>query len=482
MNQGAPRPFLDVIARPTEWTGDPRRPPVVIAIPNWNRGELLRDCVESILQLTAYPRYRVCIYDQGSTDSSRDHIRVWSTRVDAILAPENVGYIPANNAVMDRYPEWDVVLLNNDTRVVDPMWLDTLVSTAYSADDIGLVGAKLVYPDGRLQEAGSQLFRNGSARAYGKFEDPAHAAFNIRREVDFCSAACLYVKRSVLHACGGFDSCYIPCYYEDVDLALKARAAGYRTIYEPGVTVVHKEYGTSGTAFATDQMIRNRDILLGRWQESLNRHPLSLWEIPVRDTRQQVLLVGDATDRVAPDRVRRSTQLLQALAGSYAVAYAHTDPATADECLRVADDWDVTTFYPGFARAVGSPDMDLAAIVAHNRFRWVIFDSPRAAAGWLGVIRRYATGFRVAIDAALEDAVECAAVAGADVVLAGSGAQRDAIRRKCPRVPVAILSAAKQNDREPGRLGPALGRILAIVRGRAATMMEILARFEREAS
>jgi GT2 family glycosyltransferase len=479
MIQEGRRPAVDAIRPPTAWTDEPQRPPVVIAIPNWNRGELLRDCVESILRATAYPRYRVCIFDQGSVDSSRDYIGSWGSSVDKILATENVGYIPANNAIFDRYPDWDVLLLNNDTLVRDPLWLDALVSTAYSADDIGLVGAKLVYPDGRLQEAGSQLFRNGSARAYGKFEDPRDPAFNIRRDVDFCSAACLYVKRSVLRACGGFDASYSPCYYEDVDLALKARAAGYRTVYEPQASVIHREYGTSGKAFAAEQMIRNQHLLLKRWHDLLQTQPLSLWEIPSGDRRPrpQALLVGDATDRAAPARAQRSRQLLAQLADTYNVAYAHTDPATAEHRLRVPDAWAVTTFYPGFARAVGNPDMDLAAIVAQNRFRWVIFDSPRAAADYSSVARRSAAVFRVAIDVALADVSDVPG--GIDLVLAGTDAQGDAIRRKYPDARVAIVSATMSAGRPAAIVRSALARTLAAIRGRAsAPMAEILAQFE----
>jgi len=470
---------LMMIPPPHEWTDDPRRPPVVIAIPNWNRGELLRDCVESILELTAYPRYRVCIFDQGSTDSSREHIDRWGGRVAAILSPVNVGYIPANNAVIERYPDWDVVLLNNDTRIVDASWLDTLVATAYGSDDIGLVGAKLVYPDGRLQEAGSQLFQNGSARAYGKFEDPAAPAFNVRRDVDFCSAACVYVKRAVLRACGGFEACYIPCYYEDVDLSLKARAAGFRTVYEPAATIIHKEYGTSGKASATDLMIRNRDILVGRWQQALSGQPLSLWQIAARDPRDRVLLVGDATDDGASNRVLRTTQLLEMLSRRYATAYAHTDPATAGRRLHAPDDWGVTTFYPGFARAVGNPDLDLGAILAHNDFRWVIFDSLRTAAAWMDVVRRYGPRARAAVDAATEAVADCRLCA-ADGILAASAAQQTHFRRQCPEAPVAILPLPTASSDRSAPLQSTLARMLARVRGRAAALPEILAEFERD--
>jgi GT2 family glycosyltransferase len=428
---------------PPDWLADPKRPPVVISIPNWNRSDLLRDCVESILQLTTYASYRVCVFDQGSTDSSCERLREWGDRVDAILSPENVGFILANNAIIDRYPRWDVLLLNNDTQIVDPRWLDTLVSTAYSAANIGLVGPKLLYPDGRLQEAGSQLFRNGSARAYGKFEDPADPAFNIRRDVDYCSAACVYVKRAVLRTTGAFDESYAPCYYEDTDLALKARAAGYRTVYEPSVAVLHREYGTSGRTSAVELMVRNQAIFFDRWRHLLADHPVSLWQLEGEDRRAQVLVIGSiAHAESAPGRAARVRQVIEAISGSYRTAYADLGSAAATEQLRVPDAWNVTVFHPGFARAVGSDVLDLGAIVAHNHFRWIVFDGPETATSCLAVVRQYGSGSLTAIDAAADPAYEGQEYAAVDALLAASEEQRTILARRFPQTAVRVFLAA----------------------------------------
>src|SRR5258708_1264123 len=213
-----------VIEPPPEWCDSPHQPPVVIAIPNWNRMDLLRRCIESIFAKTGYERYRICVYEQGSIDGSKEYLQSLAPHVDAIFGDGNVGFIDANNAIIRRYPKWDVVFLNNDTEV-NGGWLERLVETAYRAENIGLVGPKLIYKDGRLQEAGSQVFQDGSARAYGRYADQADPTFNQLREVDYCSAACLYVKRKVLDCVGGFDNRYSPAYYEDTDLAFAAREA-----------------------------------------------------------------------------------------------------------------------------------------------------------------------------------------------------------------------------------------------------------------
>ena len=178
-----------VLQPPQKWCSDLHRPPVVIAIPNWNRVNLLRRCIESIFSKTAYERYRICVYEQGSSDGSREYLQSLAPHVDAIFGDKNIGFVNANNAIIRRYAEWDVVFLNNDTEVTDG-WLERLVDTAYTADKIGLVGSKLIYSDGRLQEAGSQVFQDGSARAYGKYEYEGDPIFNQLREVDYCSAAC----------------------------------------------------------------------------------------------------------------------------------------------------------------------------------------------------------------------------------------------------------------------------------------------------
>ena len=382
---------------PQEWRNDPQHPPVVIAIPNWNRVELLRKCIESIIARTKYERYRICVYDQASTDGSGEYLQTLGEKVDIIRSDTNVGFVLANNAVIRRYPEWDVVCLNNDTEVTEG-WLENLVQTATRTDNIGLVGAKLVYGDGRLQEAGSQVFRDGSARAYGKYEDQWDPKFDQLREVDYCSAACLYVKRKVLDRVGGFDERYSPAYYEDTDLAFAARAAGFKVLYEPRSTVIHHEYSTSGgTAF--DRMEANRRKFVEKWSDVLKAQQRNLWEAVSVSGREKILVIGDIVP--APDRSSGGTRLcefLRLLARHYHVVFAYTGRYGLREYIRPLEHLGITCFYPGYAKAVHSQELDLGAVLLHNEFSFVFCELFSTAERYLEMVRQHSPGSTVIVD------------------------------------------------------------------------------------
>jgi GT2 family glycosyltransferase len=386
-----------VIEPPPEWSDGLHRPPVVVAIPNWNRVKLLRSCIGSIFANTGYERYRICVYEQGSTDGSREYLQSLAPQVDAIFGDENVGFIDANNAIIRRYPKWDVVFLNNDTEVNDG-WLEGLVETAYRAENIGLVGPKLIYRDGRLQEAGSQVFQDGSARAYGRYADQADPIFNQLREVDYCSAACLYAKRKVLDCVGGFDGRYSPAYYEDTDLAFAAREAGFKVLYEPRSTVIHHEYSTSGgTAF--DRMEANRTKFLEKWAEPLKRQQKNFWEAVSVNPREKVLVI----DNIVPAQDRSSGgnrlfEFLLLLARHYHVVFAYVGAYALQEYVKPLERYGITVFYPGYAKAVNNYDLDMGAVLRHNDFKFAFCELFGIAEQYLGVVRQYSPGTPVIID------------------------------------------------------------------------------------
>ncbi|HEX6504800.1 MAG TPA: glycosyltransferase [Terriglobales bacterium] len=386
-----------IVDPPQEWLGEARNPPVVIVIPNWNRLELLRACIESVFSNTAYERYRICIYDQGSTDGSREYLLSLGQKVDPVLAATNIGFVGANNAMIQRYPKWDVVFLNNDTQVKKG-WLEALVDAACSAENIGLVGCKLLYSGGSLQEAGSQIFQDGSARAYGKYEDQWDPQFNQVREVDYCSAACLYAKRGLLDAVGGFDERYSPAYYEDSDLAFAARAAGFKVVYQPRSVVVHHEYGTSGNA-AAERMGANRQKFVEKWRSSLTKQQRNLWEAVSVGGRDKILVIHDLIP--GPDRSsggRRLYELLRLLARRYHVVLAYLQRHYVREYLKPLEQYGITAFYPGYAQAVHNPNIDLRAILENNEFKYIFCELYTVAEQYGHLVRSCRPDSKLIID------------------------------------------------------------------------------------
>ena len=143
-----------------------------------------------------------------------------------------------------------VVMLNNDTEP-GPGWIDELIAVFRTFPNVGMAGAKLVYPDGRLQEAGGLVFPNFDIWNYGRGQNPHEPRFNYTRQVDYVSGACIMIPRALWDELGGFDEHFAPAYYEDTDLAYRIRALGRKTYYAPFAEVVHFEGLSNGLSTAS---------------------------------------------------------------------------------------------------------------------------------------------------------------------------------------------------------------------------------------
>lgn len=220
-------------------------PKVSIIIPVYNEFHYTYNCLKSILKKSGDIAYEIIIADDCSTDFTTDIEKIIEN-ITVITTNENVRFLlNCNNAATYAKGEY-ILFLNNDTQVQDN-WLAPLVELIEQNDKIGMVGSKLVYPDGKLQEAGGILWKDGSAWNYGNGKNPENPEFNYVKETDYISGAAIMLRRKLWNEIGGFDTQFAPAYYEDTDLAFEVRKRGYKVMYQPLSTVVHFEGISNGT-------------------------------------------------------------------------------------------------------------------------------------------------------------------------------------------------------------------------------------------
>jgi GT2 family glycosyltransferase len=248
-------------------------PEVSILIPVYGKLEYTLTCLESLANNPSDISFEILVLDDQSPDDSANELaKVENVRV--IVNPVNLGFVRSCNHGAKQARGKYLCFLNNDT-VVKPGWLDELHKTFKVFPGAGLVGSKLIYPDGNLQEAGGIIWQDGSAWNFGNMQDPGLPQFCYAREVDYVSGAAIMVPAELYAELDGFDGIYAPAYCEDSDLALKIRDRGYRVIYQPMSEVVHFEGVTSGTD--TTQGIKayqvaNSKTLFERWKGRLATH------------------------------------------------------------------------------------------------------------------------------------------------------------------------------------------------------------------
>jgi GT2 family glycosyltransferase len=218
-----------------------------IIIPVFNKADLTRSCIDRLIKTTSPDlRCEIIIIDNASTDDTDSMLGAYKDNVAVIRNKENAGFTIACNQGAQAASGEFLVILNNDVLVQDD-WLQWIVETAERDNSIGAVGAKLIFPDGTLQEAGGIIWNDASGANYGRTDDPNHPKYNYVRKVDYCSGACLLVRRNVFHEVGGFDARYAPAYYEDADLCFAVRKVGKKVVYQPRAEVIHLEGQTAGT-------------------------------------------------------------------------------------------------------------------------------------------------------------------------------------------------------------------------------------------
>lgn len=245
-------------------------PLVSIVIPVYNQFHYTYGCIKSIIENTADVNYEVIIADDNSTDLT-EHITEYVENVVICRNESNLGFLRnCNNAARLAKGKY-IHFLNNDTNV-QTGWLSSLVELIEKNDPVGMVGSKLVYADGRLQEAGGIVWKDASAWNYGRLDSPEKPEYNYVKEVDYISGASIMISRKLWEEIGGFDERFVPAYFEDTDLAFEVRRRGYKVMYQPKSVVVHFEgisHGTDKNSGIKAYQVKNKDTFFEKWKDVL---------------------------------------------------------------------------------------------------------------------------------------------------------------------------------------------------------------------
>lgn len=262
---------------------EPQAPKVTVIVPTRDRAELLRTCVESVLDRTAYTNFELMVVDNGSVEPQAvDYLAGLRGRecVRVVDYPYEFNFSAIVNHAVAQSSAQVLCLLNNDTEVIGPDWLDELVSHAMR-EEVGAVGCMLYFPGDTIQHAGVIL-------GIGEGGVAGHAHLNLRRgsggyvgrarvvhNLTAVTGACLAVRRSVYDEVGGMDE-NLAVAFNDIDLCLRIDANGYRNVWTPFAELYHHESASRGQDNTPEKRARflaESDTMLRRWGDLLRNDP-----------------------------------------------------------------------------------------------------------------------------------------------------------------------------------------------------------------
>jgi GT2 family glycosyltransferase/glycosyltransferase involved in cell wall biosynthesis len=442
---------------------------VSIIVPVFNHWSDTLACLESIVHFTDGQAYEVIVSDDSSTDRTPEMIK----RIEGVVCSRNdrnLGFIGSCNRAARLARGKFLVFLNNDT-IVTPGWLEALLQTFRDIPEAGLAGAKLIYPDGRLQEAGGVIFRDASGWNYGKFDDADHPRYNFAREVDYCSGACVMVPRALFERLGGFDSSYTPAYYEDADLAFKIREAGHKVVYQPLARIIHREGLTAGrsvTTGAKSYQVVNQVKFRRRWSDRLAAHPepaLAKTRIVhphgVETARGKVLVIDHRVP--SPDRDCGSVRMLEMLSAirrrGHHVSFVPDNMIASSPYRQLLQRAGVEVIHHPYYHSVA------AFLKRHGQeFDLAIISRAEVAARHMTTVKRYAPSAKIVFDTvdlhylreereagvkqdpSLKKAVskrkqqELRLARQSDLTMVVSPVEKAILARECPGIDVRVVS------------------------------------------
>lgn len=213
-----------------------------VIIVSLNGGPVIARALDA-LRADDYPRLEIIVVDNGSSDNLAEVVRTRYPDARLIQSPVNLGFAGGNNLGI-REAQGDILVLLNDDTEARPGWLAALAQAAAKYPRAGILGCKLLYPDGRtIQHAGAVIEKNGSTRHIG-YEQPDDGSFDKAISCDYVTGAAFAIRRELLSRIGLLDEAYFPIYFEEVDYCRAAGRAGYDVLYVPGAVVIHHESRT----------------------------------------------------------------------------------------------------------------------------------------------------------------------------------------------------------------------------------------------
>ncbi len=271
LTRNAPPPTVSVCG-PTPLAALPATtggPSLSIVIPAFGKPGLTRSCIRRVRSAGCRVPMEIIVVDDGSPRPLAEELKS-DALVRIVRLDRNSGFIEACNRGAAEAQGTHLVFLNNDAKVRAGA-LDAMLAAFDAHEGVGIVGCKLVFPDGRLQEAGAYIRPDGSADMVGLWDDPDKPQYGFAREVGYVSGACLMIPRALFLELGGFDPAFAPAYCEDSDLCYRVRASGRRVMYEPRAVVVHALSASMQESSIDKQQVvaANQHKFLERWSGTL---------------------------------------------------------------------------------------------------------------------------------------------------------------------------------------------------------------------
>jgi O-antigen biosynthesis protein len=366
---------------------------VSIIIPVFNKIDYTFQCLGALLDEINFSDTEIIIVNNASTDATSQVLNHFGDLIQVIDNRENQGFVDACNQAAAVASGQYLLFLNNDT-IVQDAWLVSLLDTVENDSSVGAVGSMFLYPDGRIQEAGGIVWKTGEAYHYGWRESPSDRKYNFTREVDYCSAASLLVRKSLFDTLGGFDRRYAPAFYEDVDLCFGVRSLGHKVIFQPQSRVIHYEGVTAGrdpAANTKTYQLTNRKKFAEKWSETLDEQfeddPALATEAANRKHGPPIIVFDDRVP--TPDRdagSARMVNILKSLARVGKPLFVPMKPLPASEQFL----WS--------AGIETANVVDYVRLIRNRNFRVAILSRPEVANGLLRSIRRTDRKMKIIFD------------------------------------------------------------------------------------